>query len=50
MSPLAVLLPAITVGHWSNEIRFCKTWAKKVNASETARRPLWDLDANLREA
>ena len=50
MSPLAVLLPAITVGHWFNEIRFCKTWAKKVNASETAPRLLWDLDATLREA
>jgi predicted metal-dependent phosphoesterase TrpH len=50
MSPLAVLLPIITVSHWMNEIRFCKTWAKKVNASETAPRLLWDLDPKLREA
>jgi len=50
MSPLAVLLPVITVSHWINEIRFCKTWAKKVNASESAPRLLWDLDPKLREA
>lgn len=50
MSPLAVLLPAVTVGHWFNEIRFCKTWAKKVNASDAAPRLLWDLDPKLREA
>jgi len=29
MSPLAVLLPAVTVGHWFNEIRFCKNLGKK---------------------
>jgi hypothetical protein len=44
MSPLAVLLPAITVGHWCNEIRFCKQWAKKVNANDALPRLLWDLD------
>ena len=50
ISPLAVLLPAVTVGHWCNEIRFCKQWAKRVNASETAPRLLWDLDPEFREA
>jgi len=50
MSPLAVLLPAVTVSHWFNEIRFCKQWAKKVNASETVPRLLWDLDPKLHEA
>jgi hypothetical protein len=48
--PLAVLLPVITVGHWANEIRFCKKWAKLVNATDSAPRRLWDLDANLRQA
>lgn len=48
--PLAVLLPAITVGHWANEIRFCKKWAKLVNESDSAPRRLWDLDTTLREA
>jgi hypothetical protein len=50
ISPLAVLLPAITVSHWMNEIRFCKTWAQKVKSSETAPRLLWDLDPKFREA
>jgi predicted metal-dependent phosphoesterase TrpH len=44
MSPLAVLLPIITVSHWMNEIRFCKQWAPKVNGSKSAPRLLWDLD------
>jgi predicted metal-dependent phosphoesterase TrpH len=48
--PLAVLLPAITTGHWINEIRFCETWAKLVNSGEPAPRRLWDLDATLRQA
>jgi predicted metal-dependent phosphoesterase TrpH len=48
--PLAVLLPAITVGHWTNEIRFCKKWSKLVNAADSAPRRLWDLDRTLREA
>jgi len=50
LMPLAVLLPFITVGHWSNEIRFCKKWAKLVNKTDSAPRRLWDLDATLREA
>jgi predicted metal-dependent phosphoesterase TrpH len=48
--PLAVLLPAITAGHWMNEIRFCEKWTKLINANESAPRRLWELDANLREA
>jgi predicted metal-dependent phosphoesterase TrpH len=50
MSPLAVLLPIITVSHWMNEIRFCKQWAPKVNGSKSTLRLLWDLDQKLREA
>lgn len=45
LSPLAVLLPAITVSHWVNEIRFCKKWSRELNANESAPRLLWDLDA-----
>jgi predicted metal-dependent phosphoesterase TrpH len=48
--PLAVLLPAITLGHWMNEIRFCEKWAGLINAREIAPRRLWDLDADFREA
>ena len=48
--PMAVLLPAVTLGHWMNEIRFCEKWAGLINAREIAPRRLWDLDANFREA
>ena len=48
--PLAVLLPAITAGHWMNEIRFCEKWMKLINRGESVPRRVWDLDANLREA
>ncbi|HWZ97472.1 MAG TPA: PHP-associated domain-containing protein [Candidatus Dormibacteraeota bacterium] len=48
--PLAILLPAITAGHWMNEIRFCEKWSKLINAGASAPRRLWDLDANLRQA
>lgn len=50
LSPLAVLLPAITAGHWMNEIRFCEKWSQLINAGEQAPRRLWDLDAKFREA
>jgi len=48
--PLVVLLPAVTVSHWINEIRFCKKWSKQLNAGDSAPRLLWDLDTSLREA
>ena len=47
LSPLAVLVPAFTVGHWLNEIRFCKKWSARMESSETRRRMLWDLDSSL---
>ncbi|MBS1841272.1 MAG: PHP domain-containing protein [Acidobacteria bacterium] len=47
--PLAVLLPAITAGHWMNEIRFCEKWTKRINSSESAPRRLWELDATLHQ-
>lgn len=48
--PLAVVLPAITAGHWMNEIRFCEKWAKLANSGEPVPRRIWDLDATLRQA
>ena len=47
--PLSVLLPVVTASHWLNEIRFCKKWSQKLNASESAPRRLWDLDAEWGE-
>src|SRR5262249_53253110 len=50
LTPLAVLLPAITVGHWLNEIRFSQKWSKLINDGAKAPRRLWDLDTKFREA
>src|SRR5437016_5200935 len=45
MSPLALLVPAFTAGHWLNEIRFCRTWSAAIERGEKRKRMLWDLDS-----
>ena len=46
-SPLALLVPAFTVGHWMNEIRFCKKWSALMESGEKRRRMLWDMDSRF---
>jgi len=46
--PLTVLVPAITAGHWLNEIRFCKKWAAALESGEKRPRMLWKLEPGLR--
>lgn len=48
--PFSVLVPAITAAHWINEIRFCKLWATKMEAANSRRRMLWDVDNSSFEA
>lgn len=45
--PLTVLIPAFTVGHWLNEIRFCRKWAATLESDAKHPRMLWDVDAGL---
>jgi predicted metal-dependent phosphoesterase TrpH len=47
MSPLAVLVPAFTLGHWMNEIRFCEKWTKLMVEGKKQPRMLWELDSSL---
>src|ERR1700704_5107067 len=47
LSPLAVLVPAFTAGHWMNEIRFCRKWSLALERGEKRKRMLWDLDSNF---
>jgi hypothetical protein len=47
LSPLAVLVPAFTAGHWMNEIRFCRKWSSALDRGEKRKRMLWDLDSNF---
>ncbi len=43
--PFTVLIPAITAGHWVNEIRFCKKWTAALENREARPRMLWDMDS-----
>ena len=47
MSPLALLVPAFVIGHWLNEIRFCKKWSPALESGEKPPRMLWDIDARF---
>jgi predicted metal-dependent phosphoesterase TrpH len=43
--PLTVLVPAITGGHWLNEMRFCRKWTAALESEEKSPRMLWKLDS-----
>ena len=45
--PLTVLIPAITAGHWLNELRFCRKWAAHLNGEALRRRMLWEVDSGF---
>ena len=45
--PLTVFVPAITAGHWINEMRFCRQWSAQLESKEKKPRMLWDMDAGF---
>jgi PHP-associated len=45
--PFLVFVPAITVGHWLNEIRFCKKWAAPLLGETQRPRMLWEVDTRF---
>jgi predicted metal-dependent phosphoesterase TrpH len=45
--PFTVFMPAITAGHWLNEIRFCKKWAGALLGETQQPRMLWDVDTRF---
>jgi predicted metal-dependent phosphoesterase TrpH len=45
--PLITLIPAITAGHWLNEIRFCQKWSAILESEGRRPRLLWKLDSGL---
>jgi predicted metal-dependent phosphoesterase TrpH len=47
ISPLAVLVPAFTLGHWMNEIRFCEKWTKLMVEGKKQPRMLWEMDSSF---
>ena len=46
--PVTVLVPAITAGHWLNEMRFCRKWTAALETGAKSPRMLWKLDSGLK--
>jgi hypothetical protein len=44
--PLTILVPAITAGHWINEVRFCRKWTGLLEREEKCPRMLWKLETS----
>ncbi len=44
LSPLALLVPAFSGGHWLNEVRFCRKWTAAMENGGKKKRKLWDID------
>jgi predicted metal-dependent phosphoesterase TrpH len=47
--PFTAFIPAITAGHWLNELRFCKKWSAQLNGKAGRPRMLWEVDSRLAE-
>ncbi len=47
LSPLAFLVPAMTLGHWINEMRFCRKWTGAIESGVARKRMLWDIDSRF---
>ena len=45
--PLTVLIPAVTAGHWWNEIRFCKRWTPRLEGEAKRPKMLWEVDPRM---
>jgi len=45
--PFTFLVPAITAGHWLNEIRFCRQWSSRMNSDSRQPRMLWEMDSRF---
>lgn len=45
--PVTVLVPAITAGHWINEMRFCRKWTAALEGAQKSPRMLWKLEPGL---
>jgi predicted metal-dependent phosphoesterase TrpH len=47
MLPLGLLVPAVTAGHWMNEIRFCRKWSTVMNERHKQPRSFWNFESRL---
>jgi len=47
LSPLAVFVPVITMGHWVNEMRFCRKWTTALENSQPSKRIRWNMHSSF---
>src|SRR6266566_2225318 len=47
LSPLALLVPVFSAGHWMNEVRFCRKWRAVMEDRGKRQRKLWDIDPSF---
>ncbi len=47
LTPLSLLVPAFTAGHWLNEMRFCRKWSAALASGEKRQRMFWDMDSSF---
>src|SRR6516164_774721 len=45
--PFCIFIPAITAGHWLNELRFCRKWGPQLNGPTRRPRMLWEVDSGF---
>jgi predicted metal-dependent phosphoesterase TrpH len=46
-APLVPFVPICCLGHWLNEIRFCKKWTAAMENGGARKRKLWEIDPSL---
>lgn len=49
ISPLAMLVPFFTAGHWLNELRFSRKWSAILEGREPRTKFLWDVGAGAHD-
>jgi len=47
LAPLAPFVPVFSMGHWLNEIRFCKKWTLAMENDGAKKRKRWDIDPSF---
>jgi len=43
-APVVPFAPIFSMGHWLNEIRFCRKWTATIENGGAKKRKLWDID------
>lgn len=47
LAPLALLVPVVTLEHWTREIHFCRKWTTALERTVPRKRMLWECDSRF---